>query len=76
MGYINSVAYIQCKIDNILRNVHAWVRVYIDDIICQAKSLPNLFKKLCILFDIFLKHNISIKPSMFFLNYSDVKLLG
>ena len=76
MGYINSVAYVQHEIDNILRNVHAWTRAYIDDIICRAKSLSNLLEKLRILFDIFLKYNISIKPNKSFLNYPDVGLLG
>lgn len=47
-----------------------------DDIICGAKSLPDLLKKLRILFDIFVKYNISIKPSKSFLNYPDVGLLG
>lgn len=46
-----------------------------DDIICGAKSLPDLFKKLHILFDIFLEYNISIKPSKSFFNYPDVELL-
>ena len=46
MGYINSVAYVQQKIDNILREVHAWARAYIDDIICGARSLSDLLKKI------------------------------
>lgn len=76
MGYINSVAYVQREIDNILREVRAWARAYVDDIICSAKSLPDLLSKLQILFDIFLRYNISIKPTKFFLNYPDVGFLG
>ena len=76
MGYINSVAYVQREIDNILQDVRAWARAYMDDIICEAKSLTDLLQKLCILFDIFLEYNISIKPTKSFLNYPDVKLLG
>lgn len=77
IGYINSVVFVKEEIDNILRNVYAWARVYVYDIICGAKSLPDFFKKLRILFsDIFLKYNISIKLSKFFLNYFDVGLLG
>lgn len=38
IGYINSVVYVQRKIDNILRHVQAWARAYIDDIIYGAKS--------------------------------------
>lgn len=75
MGYINSVAYVQCEINNILRNVRAWARAYIDNIICWAKSLPDL-QKLRILFDIFLEYNISIKPTKSYLNYPNVGLLG
>ncbi len=76
MGYINSVAYIQQEINNILRRVRAWARAYVDDIICDAKSLPDLLDKLRVLFDIFLRYNILIKPMKSFLNYPDVGLLG
>lgn len=76
MSYINSVAYVQREIDNIIRDVHAWARTYVDDIICRVKSLPNLLNKLRILFDIFLEYNISIKPSKFFFNYPDIGLLS
>lgn len=76
MGYIKSVAYVQREINNILQDGHAWARAYVDDIICGVKSLPNLLKKLHILFDIFFKYNISIKPNKFFLNYPNVRLLG
>ena len=76
MGYINSVAYVQREIDNIFRDVRAWARAYIDNIIYGAKSLPDLLDKLRILFDIFLHYNISIKPTKSYLNYPDVGLLG
>ena len=68
MGYINSVVYVQCKIDNILRNVQAWARAYIDDIVCGAKSLPDLLDKLRTLFEIFLAYNISSSPTKSYLN--------
>lgn len=74
MGYINSVAYVQREIDNILRGVRVWARAYVDDIICGAKSLPELLDTLRVLFDIFLCYNISIKPTKSFLNYPDVGL--
>ena len=76
MGYINLVAYVQREIDNILRDVRAWTQAYVDDIICGAKSLPDLLDKLQVLFDIFLYYNISIKPTKSFLNYPDVVLFG
>lgn len=74
--YINSVAYVQRKIDNILQDVYAWAWAYIDDIIYGAKSLSDLLEKLCIFFNIFLKYNIYIKPIKSFLNYPNVGLLG
>lgn len=76
MRYINSVAYIQREIDNILRGARAWARAYVYDIICRAKSFFDLLKKLRILFDIFFKYNISIKPTKSFLNYPNVGLLS
>ncbi len=76
MGYINSVAYVQREIDNILRNVRDWTKAYIDDIICGGTSLEDFLRKLRILFEIFLHYNISIKPTKSYLNYPDVGLLG
>ena len=76
MGYINSVGYVQQKIDIILREVRTWAWAYVDDIICKTRSLSNLLKKLRILFEIFLKYNISIKPTKSFFNNPDVGLLG
>lgn len=76
MSYINSVAYVQREIDNILQSVRDWARAYVDDIICGAKSLMNLLVKLCTLFEIFVTYNISIQPTKLFLNYPDVGLLG
>ena len=76
MGYINLVAYVQREINNILHNIRAWAQAYIDDIICRAKSLPDLLDKLRILFEIFLAYNISISPTKSYLNYPNVVLLG
>lgn len=76
MSYINSVAYIQRKINNILREVRDWACAYVDDIICGARSLDNLISKLRILFEIFVTYRISIKPTKSLFNYPDVSLLG
>lgn len=76
MDYINLIAYVQQEIDNILREVRAWARAYVDNIVCVTRSLPDLLDKLRVLFEIFLHYNISIKPTKSFLNYPDVGLLG
>lgn len=76
MGYIHSVAYVQHEINNILRNPWDKARTYIDNIICGKTSLDNLLHKLCILFEIFLYYNISIKLTKSYLNYPNVSLLG
>lgn len=47
-----------------------------DNIIYRTKSLSDLLKNLHILFNIFLKYNISIKPTKIFFNYPDIGLLG
>lgn len=60
MGYINSVAYVQREINNILQDVQDLVRAYINDIICNTKSFDNMLEKLRILFQIFVAFNISI----------------
>ncbi len=70
------MAYVQREIDNILRSVCNWARVYVDDIICGARLLDDLLSKLRILFEIFVAYNISIKPTKTFFNYPDVGLLG
>lgn len=70
------MTYVQCKIDNIFRNIWSLTRAYIDDILCRIKSLPALLDKLQALFEIFLIYNISISPTKSYLNYLNVGLLG
>lgn len=53
-----------------------WVQAYIDNIMCRARSLPNLLDKLQALFKIFFIYNISIEPTKLYLNYSNMALLG
>lgn len=66
----------QREIDNILQEVRKCTLAYVNDIICEAKSLFELFQKLYIFFNIFLEYNILIKPTKLYLNYLDVGLLG
>lgn len=70
------MTYIQQEINNILQEVRAQAQAYKNDIICRTKSFSDLLEKLRILFDIFLKYNISIKPTKSFLNSRNVRFLG
>ena len=76
MGYINSVVYVHCKIDNIIGDIREWACAYVDDIVCGRRFLPNLLTKLRAFFDIFLRYNILIQPTKFYVNYPNVALLG
>ncbi len=76
MGYINSIAHFQLWIDKFLRAVDTLARDYIHDIVCRVTLVADLFKKFHVLFEIFVAHNISIKPTKTYLNYLDVSLLG
>lgn len=68
--------YVQREIDNNFRSVWSLVPVYINDIVCVAKSLPDLLDKLQTLFEIFLNYNISICPIKSYFNYSNMAFLG
>lgn len=56
--------------------MRAWAQAYMNNIICNTKLLSNLLQKLRILFKIFLKYNISIKPTKSYINYYNIGLLG
>ena len=56
--------------------MQALAQAYIDNIICGMKSLPDLPKKLRMLFDIFMYYNISIKLIKSYFNYPNVRFLG
>ncbi len=75
-GYINLVAYVQRKIDNILWDVWEWACAYVNNIVYKRRSLADLLTKLCVLFKIFLRYNISIQPIKSYLNYPNIALLG
>lgn len=76
MDSVNSVAYVKREIDKILYGVRTRACAYVNHIIYGTKSLVDLLKKLCILFNIFLQYNISINPSKSFLNNPNVRFLG
>lgn len=76
INYINSTAFVQHKIDNILHIIWNWAKAYINDIIYGKSSLKNLLRKLRILFEIFLYYNIFIKPTKSYFNYFDIGFFG
>lgn len=76
MNYINSIVSLQRKINNILCKFRGWAYTYVNNIICNAKSLDNFLFKLHILFKIFIAYKILIKPTKLFFNYPNVGLLG
>lgn len=76
MGCKNSVAYIQRSINNILRPLKEFVRVYIDDIVSRACFFSKHVVDLQAIFDLCIQYNILIKSTKVFLNYPSVNLLN
>ena len=76
MGCMNSIAYVQRQIDRILRPVKSFAKAYVDDVVTGAKSFADHLSNLRSLFELFVKHNISISPTKTFLGYPNVNLLG
>lgn len=74
MSCINSIAYVQRQIDRILRSVKN-VDVYVDNIVCESKSLSVHLNDLQQLFICLVETDVSISLVKIFLNYSDVSLL-
>ena len=74
MGCMNSIAYVQRKIDMILRGINA--QAYIDDIVSGAQSFDEYIRDLRRLFTILVKFNVSISPTKTYLGYPDISLLG
>ena len=51
-----------------------FIKTYIDDVVMRAKSLTEHLFNLRSLFQLFVKHNISISPIKTFLDYSNINL--
>lgn len=75
MGYMNSITYIQRRIDIILRAIKDFAQAYIDNIVVRSDSFQKHLYHLRKLFQILVKYNISISPSKTFLGYPNVNLL-
>ena len=76
IGCMNSVAYVQRRIDQILRPIREFARAYVDDIGCGSKSLSAHLADLRKLFRLLVEFNVSISPKKAFLGYPNVSLLG
>ena len=76
MGCLNSVAYVQRRIDEVLRPIKEFAKAYIDDIVAGSKELSEHVTNLRKLFTLLREHNISLSPTKTFLGYPSVSLLG
>lgn len=76
MGYRNSPAYVQRRIDIILRDCRKFARAYMDDITVYSKSLDEHIRHLREVFRTLNKYNISLKPSKAYIGYPSAQLLG
>lgn len=76
MSYRNSLAYVQRRIDIILRPCRIFARAYVDDICIFSKSLQEHIVHLREVFRILNSYNIGLKPSKAFIGYPSVQLLG
>ena len=72
--YINSIIYVQRQIDNILRFVKVFIKTYMNNVITKTKSLTEHLFNLRLLFQLFIKYNISISLIKIFFDYSNVNL--
>lgn len=68
MGYINLIAYVQQEIDNILHEVWAWAQAYINNIVCNTRSLFDFLNKLQVLFEFFYTTTFLLNQQSGFLN--------
>ncbi|RMJ21267.1 Integrase core domain-containing protein, partial [Aspergillus sp. HF37] len=76
MGYVNSVAYVQRQIDQILRRFRDYCRAYIDDIVIASKTFEDHLFHLDQIFACLESYNVAIAPHKSFIGYPDVQLLG
>ncbi|KAF7852733.1 hypothetical protein EAF04_010926 [Stromatinia cepivora] len=76
MGFRNSPAYVQRRIDNILRLERGFARAYIDDIVIFSRSFPEHTAHLKQVFTKLRAANIALSPKKCFLSYPSIALLG
>lgn len=76
MGFKNSPAYVQRKIDAILRVYRAFARAYVDDIVVFSKTLEEHLTHLSEVFQLLDSYGIRLSPKKSYLGYPTVALLG
>ena len=75
MGFRNSPAYVQRRIDDILRPF-PFAKAYVDDIVIFSSTIDEHVLHLTAVFEALVDHNIFLKPAKSFLGFPSVKLLG
>ncbi len=75
MRFKNSLVYVQRQIDTLLRP-YQYAKAYVNNVVIFSKTLEEHLTHLCTIFQLFVKREISIKPSKAFLGYPTVSLLG
>ena len=53
----------------------SFIKVYVDDIVIETKSLIDYLLNIRSLFELFVKYNILISPTKIFLDYFNINLL-
>lgn len=76
MGFKNSPAYVQRKIDAILRVYREFARAYVDDIVVFSHTLEEHIAHLHAVFQLLDSYGISLSLKKSFLGYPTVALLG
>lgn len=76
MGFKNSPAYVQRIMDEQLRLLREFCRVYIDDIVTFSKSFASHLGHLRALFVKLVELQVTLSPNKTFLNYPSITLLG
>ena len=75
LGFKNSPAYVQRRIDILLRD-YPWAHAYIDDVVIASRTLEEHIHHLQTVFSVFSSVGISINPSKAFIGFPSIRLLG
>lgn len=76
MGNVNSVAYVQCQIDNILREFRPWCRAYVDDIVVVSDTIQQHVERLDRVLATLARYNICLDPKKAKIGFPSLTLLG